>query len=249
MDKYTLTLLEIVKLPPRLVLWSCVLCILANNIWRACFPTSYKTAGCKTLRMLASWLGRSPWTGLCAHSATGSIHSSQRTLFVNASDGTSLPCLKPWWLPLSTSATPWTVARQASLPMGFPRREYWNRLLFPSLGDLPDLGIEPGVSCIAGRLYHLSFQPSPQPTPSPGRKVLHNLVSSFLFVSPPLAHFVLTVLAFSLFLQSLRSFLPQGLDICRSFCLELSPLLHTVAASLYLHTSFCLQRSLLRPVT
>ena len=40
-------------------------------------------------------------------------------------------------------ATPWTVAYQASLSMGFSRQEYWNGLPFPSLGDLPDPGIEP----------------------------------------------------------------------------------------------------------
>ena len=28
--------------------------------------------------------------------------------------------------------------------MGFPRQEYWSRLPFPSPGDLPDSGIEPG---------------------------------------------------------------------------------------------------------
>ena len=40
--------------------------------------------------------------------------------------------------------TPWTVARQAPLSMGFSRQEYWNGLPFPSPGDLPDLGIKPG---------------------------------------------------------------------------------------------------------
>ena len=35
-------------------------------------------------------------------------------------------------------ATPWTVAHQAPLSMGFPRQEYWNGLPFPSPGDLPD---------------------------------------------------------------------------------------------------------------
>ena len=39
--------------------------------------------------------------------------------------------------------TPWTVAYQASLSMGFARQEYWSGLPFPSLGDLPDPGIEP----------------------------------------------------------------------------------------------------------
>ena len=40
--------------------------------------------------------------------------------------------------------TPWTVAYQASLSMGFSRQEYWSGLPFPSPGDLPDPGIEPG---------------------------------------------------------------------------------------------------------
>ena len=39
--------------------------------------------------------------------------------------------------------TPWTVAHQAPLSMGFPRQEYWSGLPFPSPGDLPDSGIEP----------------------------------------------------------------------------------------------------------
>ena len=39
-------------------------------------------------------------------------------------------------------ATPWTVAWQTSLPMGFSRQEYWTGLPFLSPGDLPDPGIE-----------------------------------------------------------------------------------------------------------
>ena len=35
-------------------------------------------------------------------------------------------------------ATPWTVAHQAPLSIGFSRQEYWRRLPFPSPGDLPD---------------------------------------------------------------------------------------------------------------
>ena len=41
-----------------------------------------------------------------------------------------------------TLATPWTVAHQAPLSMGFSRQEYWSGLPFPSPGDLPDPGIE-----------------------------------------------------------------------------------------------------------
>ena len=39
-------------------------------------------------------------------------------------------------------ATPWIVAHQAPLSMGFSRQEYWSGLPFPSPQDLPDPGIE-----------------------------------------------------------------------------------------------------------
>ena len=42
-----------------------------------------------------------------------------------------------------TFATPWTVACQPPLSLGFFRQEYWNGLPFPSPGDLPNPGIEP----------------------------------------------------------------------------------------------------------
>ena len=38
--------------------------------------------------------------------------------------------------------TPWTVACQSPLSMGFSREEYWSGLPFLSSGDLPDPGIE-----------------------------------------------------------------------------------------------------------
>ena len=41
--------------------------------------------------------------------------------------------------------TPRTVAYQASPSMGFSRQDYWSGLPFPSPGDLPDPGMEPGL--------------------------------------------------------------------------------------------------------
>ena len=38
----------------------------------------------------------------------------------------------------------WTVAHQAPPSVGFSRLEHWTGLPFPSPGDLPDPGIEPG---------------------------------------------------------------------------------------------------------
>ena len=45
---------------------------------------------------------------------------------------------------LSDSETLWTVAHQAPLSMEFSRRKYWSGLPFPSSGDLPNPGMEPG---------------------------------------------------------------------------------------------------------
>ena len=52
---------------------------------------------------------------------------------------------------LQLFTTPWTVAHQAPLFMGFSRQEYWSGLSFPSPGDLPDPVIEP-VSSLASAL-------------------------------------------------------------------------------------------------
>ena len=46
-------------------------------------------------------------------------------------------------------ATPWTVACQAPLSMGFLKQEHWNELPFPSPGDLPIPGIEPMSPALA----------------------------------------------------------------------------------------------------
>ena len=42
-----------------------------------------------------------------------------------------------------TLMTPWTVAPQTPLSIGFPRQEYWSGLPFPSPGHLPHPGIKP----------------------------------------------------------------------------------------------------------
>ena len=54
-----------------------------------------------------------------------------------------------------TLMTPWTVACQTPLSMGFPRQEYCSGLSFPTPGDLPDSGIQPTspvAPALAGRL-------------------------------------------------------------------------------------------------
>ena len=53
-------------------------------------------------------------------------------------------------------ATPGTVARQAILSKWLPSQEYWSGLPFPTLGDLPNPGIEPAFpasAALAGRFF------------------------------------------------------------------------------------------------
>ena len=50
-------------------------------------------------------------------------------------------------------ATPWAVACQAPLSMGFPRQEYWSGLPFPFPGDLSDPGMEPPSPALAGGFF------------------------------------------------------------------------------------------------
>ena len=53
----------------------------------------------------------------------------------------------------SSFVTPWTVACQAPVFMGFPRQGDWSGLLFYSPGDIPDLGIEPTSPALAGGVF------------------------------------------------------------------------------------------------
>ena len=49
--------------------------------------------------------------------------------------------------------TAWIVAHQALMSMGFSRQEYWSGLPFPSSGDLPNPGIQPGSPALAGEFF------------------------------------------------------------------------------------------------
>ena len=79
--------------------------------------------------------------------------------------------------------TPWTVAYQAHLSIGFSKQEYCNGLPFPSLGDLPNPGIELRSSapccyccCSVASVVSDSVRPNrrqpirlPHPWDSPGK--------------------------------------------------------------------------------
>ena len=61
-------------------------------------------------------------------------------------------------------ATPWTVAHQAHLSMGFSRQEYRSGMTFPSPGDLPDSGIQPASSAL--QIDSLPSEPPGKPLPT-----------------------------------------------------------------------------------
>ena len=53
----------------------------------------------------------------------------------------------------SVVSNPWIATCWLPLSMGFSRQEYWRGFSFPSLGDLPDPGIEPVTSLLAGGFF------------------------------------------------------------------------------------------------
>ena len=58
--------------------------------------------------------------------------------------GTMPPCVLSHFSRVRLFVTLWTIGHQAPLSMGFSRKEYWSGSPFPSPGDLPNPGIEPG---------------------------------------------------------------------------------------------------------
>ena len=66
-------------------------------------------------------------------------------------------------------ATPWTIARQAPLSMGFPRQEYWSGLLFAPPGDLPDPGTE-SASALTGGFF------TTEPLGRPHSKIIYHII-------------------------------------------------------------------------
>ena len=60
-----------------------------------------------------------------------------------------------------TLVTPWTVARQAPLSMGFSQQEYWHGLLFPSPWNLPDPGIKPWSPALKADCLQSKLQGKP----------------------------------------------------------------------------------------
>ena len=73
--------------------------------------------------------------------------------------------------------TPWTVAHQFPLSVGFPRQEYRSGLPFSSPGDLPEPGVEPVSPALAGQFF-TTESPGYKPLFSP-RAAVHLIAASW----------------------------------------------------------------------
>ena len=90
--------------------------------------------------------------------------------------------------------TPWTVARQLRCPWGFPGKESWSGLPFPSPGELPNPGIKP-------RSFTLQVDSLPSDPPGKPPLMSPQITSPWLFL---VLLFESTKMAVSL----------EGRDIC-----------------------------------
>ena len=82
-----------------------------------------------------------------------------------------------------TLVTPWTVAHQAPLFMGFSRWEYWSGLPFLSSEDLPNPGIEPTSPALQADSLSLSHWGKPMFSHSGGIVLYFCKSTSALIVS------------------------------------------------------------------
>ena len=89
--------------------------------------------------------------------------------FLSHEEGHSAICNNRWTLKAKVKllsharflVTPWIATYQAPPSMGFSRQECWSGLPFPSPGDLPNLGIEPGSPALQADA--LSSEPPGKP--------------------------------------------------------------------------------------
>ena len=110
----------------------------SRDIWQCLDSFLIVTAGERAVAVLVSVFGGSVLLlrqlstkkGLCVHPCMLSSFSHAR-LFV----------------------TPWTVAHQAPVSMGFSRQDDWSRLPHPPPGDLPHLGIKPASPDKKGMIW------------------------------------------------------------------------------------------------
>ena len=137
-----------------LFIWLCWVLLVACGIWLSdqglnpgpCLQSDTGPPGkalCEFFKQAFSFEICIDSHAVAGHNAAkqGALSSTLRTGYPVSRTVTSCSVSRPV---VSDSATPWTVAHQAPLSMGFSRQEYWRRLPCPAPGDLPHPGNEPG---------------------------------------------------------------------------------------------------------
>ena len=98
---------------------------------------------------------------------------------------------------VSNSVSPWTAAHQVPLSVGFSRQEYWNGLPFPSPGDLPQPGIEPGSPAL-----QVDFLPSKPPGKSISILFYYYYLFIYLFIFNLLVFYFFNFKIFNSYMRS-----------------------------------------------
>ena len=103
-----------------------------------------------------------PCTILYSQNCLNDEKSFRRSYFVSTSFNVIFPLvllLLNHFSHIQLLATPWTIACQAPLSIGFSRQEYWSGLTCPPPGNLPNKGIKPASltsPALAGRCFTTS---------------------------------------------------------------------------------------------
>ena len=139
--------------------------------------------------------------------------------------------------------TPWTVAHQAPLPIGYSRQEYWSGFPCPPPRDLPN----PGVKPVSLSLLH--WWVGSLPLVPPGNPILVAPILTFkwcdIFTENCLVNFLLAQLIWSLsHCHGLKALLASSpcsintgfLPAPKTRCLRFSPLLINTHTHTHTHT-------------
>ena len=142
---------------------------------------------------------------------------------------------------MSNSVTPWTVAVQAPLSMGFSRREYWSGVPFPPPGNPSDPGIRPApltspslvqfrlVAQLCPTLCDPMDRSTPGfPVPSPAPGACSNSFPSSQWCHPTILSSVASLLILPSVFPSIRVFSSESVLRIRwpknwSFSFSISP--------------------------
>ena len=153
-------------MPKALTVWITTNCgeFLKRWEYQTIWPVSWET--CMQVKKQQLELDMEQWTG----SKLGKLESSLLGEMSITSVGRwhhpygrkqrgTMVCVSHYVVS-NSFVTPWTVAVQAPLSMGFPRQEYWNGLSFPSPGESSQPNDRTRDSCIKGRFFIIWVQES-----------------------------------------------------------------------------------------